>query len=410
MHAGRNSDMISSAVNRRMLMKWLAAAPVYGAAAQQARLYDILIKGGEVHDPARDFRQKADIAIRQGIIAAIEPDIAADQALDVIDAAGRLVTPGLVDLHTHIHYGVRSGIEADPVAARSGTTTWLDAGTFAYTEVRGFRRFIVEPAKCRIFGLVHLYPSNRNPDSDPVKDVRGAMDRTGRAAQENSDIVLGVKIQIGSNMNGRYSLDFLKIARELCDRYKLRLMAHISFAPPSTDEVMALMRPGDIITHCYNTHTIGILDEQGKVKPSVRDARSRGVLFDVGHGSGSFNFEIARKALNDGFAPDSISTDIYSDNIRGPVYDLPTTLSKLMHSGMSFDDVLKCATVNPGKVITPLLGAGTLRVGGPADVTLLSVEKGQFPLVDAQRNRVTAPQRIVSHLTICRGKRLLARV
>jgi dihydroorotase len=235
------------------------------------------------------------------------------------------------------------------------------------------------------------------------------MDRTGRAALENSDIVLGVKIQIGSNMNGRYSLDFLKIARELCDKYKQRLMVHISFAPPSTDEVMALMRPGDIITHCFNTHTIGILDEQGKVKPSVRDARSRGVLFDVGHGSGSFNFEIARRALNDGFAPDSISTDIYSDNIKGPVYDLPTTLSKLMHAGMSLDDVLKCATANPGKVITPVAGIGTLSVGGPADVALLSLEKGQFLLVDAQRNRVTASQRIVSHLTICRGKRLMAR-
>jgi len=168
MQADENSDMISSAVNRRMLMKWLVAAPMYGVAAQQARLYDILIKGGEVRDSASGFRQKADIAIQRGIIAAIEPDIGADRALDVIDAAGRLVTPGLVDLHTHIHYGVRSGIEADPVAARSGTTTWLDAGTFAYTEVRGFRRFIVEPAKCRIFGLVHLYPSNRNPDGDPV--------------------------------------------------------------------------------------------------------------------------------------------------------------------------------------------------------------------------------------------------
>src|SRR5688572_16121087 len=180
-------------MTRRKLLGILGAAlPSASVMAQQARLYDILIKGGEVRDPARGFRQKADVAIRQGVIAAIEPDIAADRALDVIDAAGRLVTPGLVDLHTHIHYGVRSGIEADPVAARSGTTTWLDAGTFGYTEIRGFRRFIVEPAKCRIFGLVHLYPSNRNPDSDPVKDVRGAMERTGRAAQENSDIVLGV--------------------------------------------------------------------------------------------------------------------------------------------------------------------------------------------------------------------------
>src|SRR5262245_42061671 len=160
-------------MTRRRLIGVLGAALPSGAAMaqQQARLYDILIKGGEVRDPARGVQQKADVAIRQGTIVAIEPDIPADRALDVVDAAGRFVTPGMVDLHTHIHYGVRSGIEADPVAARSGTTTWLDAGTFAYPEVRGFRRFIVEPAKCRIFGLVYLYPSNRNPDSDPVKDV-----------------------------------------------------------------------------------------------------------------------------------------------------------------------------------------------------------------------------------------------
>jgi dihydroorotase len=390
-------------MTRRTLFGVLAAPAL---AQQQARLFDILIKGGEVRDPSSGFRQKADVAIRQGTIAAIEPEIAAGRALDVIDATGRIVSPGLVDLHTHLHYGVRSGIDADPVAAKSGTTTWLDAGTFDYTQIRGFRRFIVEPAKCRIFGLVHLYPSNRNPDSDPVKDVRAAMDRTGRAAAENSDIVLGVKIQIGANMNGRYSLEFLKIARELCDKYKLRLMAHVSFAPPSTEEVMALMRSGDIVTHCYNTHTIGILDEAGKVKAAVRDARARGVLFDVGHGSGSFNFEIARKAIADGFPPDSISTDIYTENLRGPVFDLPTTISKLMHAGLSFDDALKCSTANAGRIITPVPGIGTLKAGGPADVAVLSVEKGEFPLVDAQRNRVTATQRLVSHLAICRGRRL----
>jgi len=288
-------------------------------------------------------------------------------------------------------------------------TTWVDAGSFGYDQVAGFRRFIVNPSQARIFGYIYLYPSSRDPSVDPVKYVRAGMRRTGEAVTANSDILLGVKLQVGSNMNGRYSLDFLKIARELCDKYKLRLMAHISFAPPSTEEVMALMRPGDIVTHCYNTHTLGILDERGKVKPAVRDARARGVLFDVGHGSGSFNFEVARKALADGFAPDSISTDVYSDNVKGPVYDLPTTASKLMHAGMSFEDVLKCSTVNPGKVIAPVPGIGTLRVDGPADLALLSVEKGQFPLVDAQRNRVTASQRIVSHLTICRGKRLPAR-
>jgi dihydroorotase len=237
------------------------------------------------------------------------------------------------------------------------------------------------------------------------------MDRTGRAAAENSDIVLGVKFQIGRNMNGRYSLEFLKIARELCDEYRLRLLTHISFAPPETDEVMALLRAGDVVTHCFNTHTLGIIDKKtGKVKPSVLEARLRGVLFDVGHGSGSFNFEVARQCIEQGFPPDSISSDIYSSNVNGPVYDLPTTMSKLLHVGMSFEQVLKCSTVNPARVVTPLRNLGTLQVGAPGDVALLTVDEGEFELEDAQRNKVRASKRIKSHLTICRGRRLTAQV
>ena len=191
------------------------------------------------------------------------------------------------------------------------------------------------------------------------------MHPTGKAAVANRDIILGVKFQVGANMNGRYSLDFLKIARELCDTYKLPLMAHISFSPPSTDQVMELMRPGDIVTHCYNTHGIGILDENGKIKSSVTGARQRGVLFDIGHGAGSFNFGIARKALDQGFLPDSISTDVYTLNINGPVYDMPTTMSKMLALGMSLDDVLLRSTANPAKVVNRLAGAGGLSVGGP---------------------------------------------
>ena len=173
------------------------------------------------------------------------------------------------------------------MAARSGATTWVDAGSFGYDLVEGFRRFVVLRSQSRIFGYFYLYPSNRNPDIDPVKYVQGVMRRTGEAAQANRDIILGIKVQVGSNMNGKYSLPFLKIARELCDQFQLPLMAHISFAPPETPEVMDLMRPGDVVTHCYNGHTLGIVDQVGKIKPGVREARARGVLFDVGHGLGA---------------------------------------------------------------------------------------------------------------------------
>jgi dihydroorotase len=400
-------------MSRRAFLKTLGAAcagvTATVAYAQQVRPYDILIRNGEIRSQGQTFRSRSDIAILDGRIAAIEENIAADRALDVVNASGLYVTPGLIDLHTHCFWGgTATGVEADPVAARSGVTTWVDAGSFGYDLVEGFRRFVVLRSQARVFGYVYLYPSSRNPDIDPVKYVQGVMRRTGEAAQANRDIILGIKIQVGSNMNGKYSLPFLKIARELCDQFKLPLMAHISFAPPETQEVMDLMRPGDVVTHCYNGHTLNIVDENGKIKPGVREARARGVLFDLGHGLGSFNFAAARKAMQAGFLPDTISTDIYSLNINGPVYDLPTTMSKLLYLGMSFDEVLKRTTTNPAKVINRIEGLGGIEVGSPADLALLAIEEGAFQLVDSQKNAVTAKQRIVSRLTLCRGKRLLA--
>jgi dihydroorotase len=371
--------------------------------------YDLLITNGEVRDPARNFRARAHVAISGDKIAAIEEKIAPARARDVIDARGLYVAPGLIDLHTHCYYGGAGlGIEADRVAARSGVTTWVDAGSFAYDTFPGFKRYIVEPSQTRIFGYVYLYPSSRNPDLDPVQHVRSGMRRTGEVAAANRDILLGVKFQVGSNMNGKYNLEFLKIARELCDTYKLPMMAHISFAPPETPEVMALMRSGDVVTHCYNGHTLGLVDAQGKLKPGVAEARARGVIFDVGHGLGSFNFQAARRCLDAGFVADTISTDIYNLNINGPVYDMPTTMSKLLYLGMSFDDVLLRSTANPARVVGRVEGLGSLEVGAPADVALLAIEEGEFRLVDSQKNAVPAKQRIGSRGPICRGRRLAA--
>jgi dihydroorotase len=372
--------------------------------------FDILIKGGEVRDPGRGFQQRADVGIKDGKIAAIEASIPVERGIDVVDANGMWVVPGLVDLHAHVYHGLGFGIEPDPLAATSGVTTWVDAGTFAHNQAGAFRKFIVDGSQARIFGYVYLYPVTRNPDEDPVQYVRRNMRQTGETAVANRDFIIGVKLQVGSNMNGRWSSDFLKIARELCDQYELPLMAHVSFAPPEMDQVMELMKPGDVMTHCFNTHSIGILDEAGKIRSSVNDARARGVLFDVGHGAGSFNFDIARKALDQGFLPDTISTDVYTSSIGGPVYDMPTTMAKMQHLGMSLDDVLVRTTLNPARVIDRVPGMGTLAVGGPADVALLEMEEGDFRLVDSQENAVRVDKRIRSRLTICRGRRLVAPV
>ncbi len=388
---------------RRDFLHTLAATPLLAAPSR----YDLVVQHGEVLDPSRQLRRRADVGIRDGQIAVIEEAIPAAQAAEVIDARGLLVAPGLVDLHTHCAWGLTGlSVEADPVAARSGTTTWVDAGSFGSDQAAGFRRFTVTPAKARIFGYLHLYPNLRNPDVDVVKYVRENLRRTAQAALANRDVVLGVKVYVGANMNGRYSLDFMKIGRELGDQFKLPLMVHVSFAPPETPQVMELLRAGDVVTHCFNTHTLGILEANGEVKPSVREARARGVLFDVGHGAGSFNFEVARKALAAGFPPDTISTDLYDININGPVFDMPTTLSKFLHLGMSLEDALLRATANPAKIINRVPGLGTLAAGAPADLALLALEDGEFKLMDSQKNVVTASKRLVSRVTICRGRRM----
>jgi dihydroorotase len=388
-----------------------AAVAAVASAQRPGRQYDLLIKNGDVKDPGRGFSQRADVAILDGKIAAIEPQIAADRARDVMDAKGLFVTPGLIDIHTHCYYGGTAiGVEADKIGARSGVTTWVDAGSFGYDTFHGFRRFIVEPSQARVFAYVYLYPNSRNPDVEPVKYVRSMMKQTGTLCEANRDVVIGIKFQVGSNMNGRYSLDFLKVARELCDTFKLPLMAHISFAPPETEQVMELMRTGDVVTHCYNGHTLGMLDAQGKIRPAVTEARSRGVIFDIGHGLGSFNFPAARKCLDAGFVADTISTDIYTLNVNGPVYDMPTTMSKMLYLGMSFDDVLLRTTMNPARIVGRVEGLGTLRPGAPADIALLAIEDGEFKLTDSQRNVVTAKKRIVNRATICRGRRFEVRL
>ena len=394
-------------MNRRSFLGASVGAALY--AQRPGRPFDLLIKNGELRDPSQNLRRRADLAIVEGKIASIEDTIAPDRALDTVDASGLYVCPGLVDLHTHCYHSATGlGIEADPIAARSGVTTWVDAGSFGSDQAPGFRRFIVEPAQSRIYGYVYLYPNSRNPDIDVIKYVRGGLDRTARAVQDNRDILLGVKFQAGANMNGRYSFDMLKAARDLCDKHKLPLMTHISFAPPETEQVMELMRPGDVVTHCYNGHTLGIVDSDGKIKPGVREARARGVIFDVGHGLGSFNFAAAKKALDAGFVADTISTDIYNLNVNGPVYDMPTTMSKLLHLGMSFDDILVRTTANPAKVVNRLEGMGQIKLGGPADIALLAIEDGKFSLIDSQRNAVTTNKRIASRMTIVRGRRLRA--
>lgn len=367
--------------------------------------FDLVIRGGEVLDPGADIQGRFDLGIRDGRVAAIEPEIDLARAERVIDATGQIVTPGLVDLHTHIYWGATYwGIEADPVAARSGVTTWLDVGSAGAYSFPGFRRYIAEPSRCRVFALLNLSSIGliaptwefANPDYWDV-------DLAAKIVEANRDLILGIKARIDRNTTRGVGVRPLERARELADRVGLPLMVHVSWGPPTIDEVAAYLRPGDILTHCFTGGDMRILGEDGRVLPVIRDLQERGLILDIGHGTGSFSFAVAEAMLEQGVLPDTISSDIHQLAVQGPMYDLPTTLSKFLALGMSLPDVIERATARPAAAIRrPDLG--TLRVGSVADIALWRLEEGDFVFHDVGMDERRGTQRLVNTLTLVDGQ------
>lgn len=369
--------------------------------------YDLLIRGGEVLDPARAFRGCADIAIRDGRIAAIGPDLSAEGAARVVDAAGLLVTPGLFDLHTHLGFELHSQVvDPNAVCPAAGVTAAVDMGSTGAFTFPWYRERVLSRVVPRLYAFVNIASLGTIAIHRPyyVERYGRYIDEadTIRIIEENRAAIKGIKVFATSAMTGEWPLPALEAARRVADATGVPIAVHVSAAPPSLAEVLALLGPGDIVTHCFNPHSQQILDADGHVLPAVRDARERGVLFDVGHGAGSFSFAVARRALDDDFPPDTISTDLYYANLDGPVWDLPTTMNKFLALGMPLEEVLRRVTINPARAIgEPQLG--TLAVGGVADVAVLSLGEGAHPLIDSRKNTMDSRQQLCCEATVRGG-------
>ncbi len=373
----------------------------------QVQNFDVVIVGGDVVDPGTGTVGRFDVAVRDGMIAAVAEAIPVDQAKHVIDATGQIVTPGLVDLHTHVYWGATFwGIEADPVAARSGVTTWLDVGSAGGYSFPGFREYIAKPAKVHIYALLNLSSIGliaptwelANPDYWDVDLAAEVVDR-------NRDIILGIKARIDSRTTRGVGIEPLKHARELADRVGLPLMTHIGGSPPTIDEVLELVRPGDIITHCFTGQDMRLVDDDGHALPELRRLHEAGVILDVGHGTGSFAYSTAEAMLAEGIKPDVISSDIHQMAIQGPMFDMPTTLSKFLNLGMSIEDVIACATVNAARAVR-LKGVGTLAVGSAADIALFTLDQGDFWFYDIGMQERCGDRMLVNTLTMVGGQEL----
>ena len=370
-------------------------------------VYDLLVKGGEVLDPGQGLRGVMDVAVAGDRIAAIEEGLMPEDAAEVIDARGKLVTPGLIDLHTHVYWGLRAvSVDPDVQAAKGAVCTQVDAGTATGASFPGFRRFIIDRSSSRVFSLLTI--DWRAGRWDKAQDPRNAL-QANRAAVErtiegNRDVVLGLKALCGWNVAGPASDANLDYAREVADRHHVPVMVHISTQPPSIERVVSRLKAGDVLSHCCTGHDQRVVDMHGQLIPAVKEARKRGVLLDVGHGEGSFSFRVAQLLVGMGEAPDVISTDLHTGCVNGPTYNLVTTLNKFLYLGLSLEDVILRATANPARVIDRLEGMGALKVGGIADISILDYVDGEFELVDCHRVKKTLDKGLVPHLAICRGK------
>jgi dihydroorotase len=371
---------------------------------------ELILKGGRIIDPSQDLDRVADIAFADGRVWAIGSNLPAGPGAETHDGAGLVVTPGLIDLHTHVYWGGTSlGIDAAALAARSGTTTFIDAGSAGAGNFHGFRRHVIEPSPVRILAYLNLSFPGIFAFSGPVmvgecSDIRLLdLRECRRVAEANRDLVLGIKVRVGRGAGGASGIAPLDMALEVAEAAGLPVMAHLDFPPPSRREVLTRLRKGDVLTHCFRPFPNDPVAPGGGAREEVLQARERGVIFDVGHGGGSFGFGSARAMLDAGFLPDVISSDVHILSIDGPAFDLLVTLSKFLCLGMELPDLIRAATLAPAAAIgRPELGS--LRPGSPGDASLLAVEEGAFDYFDVLGEKLRGTRRIAARGLVVGGQ------
>jgi dihydroorotase len=404
---------------RRNFLRASVALALAGPAIRNAfsqEKFDLLIKNADVLDPSQNLRGRRDIGIRFGRIEALEREIAAERGVRVLDAGGRLTTPGLIDLHSHVYpYGSVLGIPADELVPYQATTTAVSAGDAGANNFAAFRRHIAGHSRTRLYAFVHI--ANMGLAGFPVPELFniGYADVAvaTRAVAENADMVIGVKVRMSENVIDKHGLEPLKRAIAACEAAGggAKVMCHIGGVQTRElmSQILDTLRPGDILTHAYsgapnNTGQGTNIVQDGKLLPAALAAKKRGVVFDVGHGGGSFDYTMAEPAIAQGAPPDTISSDIhvFSGNTPGMPY-LTWVMSKFLNLGFTLEQVVAMATVNPARIIGRLPRLGTLQIGAPGDVSILELVEGPVRFVDTRKNERQGKLHLRPYQTVVAG-------
>ncbi|MDD9995955.1 MAG: amidohydrolase/deacetylase family metallohydrolase [Dehalococcoidia bacterium] len=396
-----------------------------------ATRYDLVIKGGEVIDPAQGVHGVLDVAFSGGRVAALDPAIPAAEARHTIDAAGKLVTPGLIDVHGHyFEHVVPWAIGADEACLPNGVTTTVDAGSSGWTHFGAFREFILSKERTRLMALLNLSslgmlnplrPGGFGPTigisggpgyllphetAGELMDLRYAqVEETVQCIRDHPNVLLGVKIRLDHTISGTDNvIPALERARKVADITDTFMMVHVARVPVPMAKVFEYMKPGDIITHVFHSAENNILDAEGNVLPEVLEARDKGIIMDIGAAKPNIGIDISRAAIAQGFLPDTISSDITKPvNDVGYIYNLPDVMSMYLGLGMSVEETITAVTLNPARAIDRESELGTLRVGVVGDATVLDLEQGRFSYDDGDGKVLEAGRRFRPVATVKDG-------
>jgi dihydroorotase len=369
---------------------------------------DLVLRGGRIIDPASGRDETADIAFGGGKVTEIGRDLAA-RGTETVDVRGLFVVPGLIDLHTHVYWGGTSlGVDAAEVARRSGTTTFVDAGSAGPGIFHGFRRHVIEPSPLRIIPYLNvsfpgIFAVSAAVSVGECADLRLLDPRECvRVIRANRDLIAGVKVRVGRNAGGASGAAPLDIALEVAEETALPVMAHLDNPPPSRLEVLTRLRRGDILTHCFRPFPNAPVQQDGRIREEVFEARRRGIIFDIGHGSGSFGFRTAEAMLTAGFAPDVISSDVHALSIKGPAFDQLVTMSKFLCLGIELIDVIRASTAAPAAALGRT-DIGRLQIGAVGDATVLELAEGDFEYRDVLGEARAGRQRLEARGIVVAG-------
>jgi dihydroorotase len=369
--------------------------------------YDLLLTGGTVMNPATGIHQPMDVGVVGDRITEIEPSLAQERAKKVLDVHSCYVTPGLIDFHVHSYWGVNPyGFNADPICLASGVTTAVDAGSSGPVNFVGFKKLVYEQSDARMLAFIALAQHGVLNDPGELENLKFAdPDGAAQSVNDARNVGVGIKVRLHKKSVGNNGREALRMAVRAGEACKAPVMVHIGNTGISMEEIVDTLRPGDVVTHCYTPQQPSIVDEKGRLRRAVRKAHERGVIFDVGHANGHFDFDLVRRAMGDGLLPDIISSDLHGRmGPNNPVVDMPTTMTKFLHLGLSLEQVVAACTVNPARTIGWQDRLGSLEVGREADIAVLQLVDESTKLRDCVGGEWNVNKRIAARWTIRRGE------